>query len=305
MTLEENISRIATAKENIKRSIQNKGIEVEDGALLDTYASKIDLIETGSGDDWILDDLSYLFYNCASIEQADNILKHCSTTPTSLNHFAYLTASKLYDNHYKIIDFLKCVDFSQCSDVTYSFNEIVLPKINDDVMEIYLNLNLSYQKNLTYFLNSFNRSYMQIAPAWNDKIQKTKFIVEIDGTTNNVTNFSYCFRCSTDVTGTVEILNFDMSKCSNCTGTLDSQEGLTKLTFKGSFGGLSTSKTLTLDLSSCTLLTVDAFLETMTSISENTNGKTRIFKLPAALYESLTDEIYDLADEKGYTLASA
>ena len=79
---------------------------------------------------------------------------------------------------------------------------------------------------------------------------------------------------------------------------------ITRFTFDGSFGGLSTVATATLDISTWTSLTTEAFLETMQTISVNTNGNTRIFKLPAALYDSLTDEILDLADEKGYTLSS-
>lgn len=266
--------------------------------------AEIESIETGGGsgsEDWTIEDLTYMFNQFSGFEEIDNILKHCSTTPTSLNHFADLSAITYKKGVYSLIDFLNKIDFSKCTDMTYSFNSMVFPKISDEVMTININLDLSNIKSLNYFFGSFNRLY---SSSYLSAAQKTKFIMDFNGSTGNVTNFSYGLRSSSADTGTVEILNINMNKASNVTATMDSQAGLTRLTFKGSFGGNSTSSSLTLELQNSKKLTVDAFLETMQTISTNTNGRTRVFKLPSALYESLTDEIWDLADEKGYTIAS-
>ena len=46
MSIANEITRLQNAKTSIKTSIENKGVIVGDGTL-DTYASKIDAIETG------------------------------------------------------------------------------------------------------------------------------------------------------------------------------------------------------------------------------------------------------------------
>ena len=46
MSISSEITRLQNAKASIKTSIENKGVTVGDGTL-DTYASKIDAIETG------------------------------------------------------------------------------------------------------------------------------------------------------------------------------------------------------------------------------------------------------------------
>lgn len=49
MSIASEITRLQTAKANIKTSIENKGVTVSSDATLDTYASLIDSIETGGG----------------------------------------------------------------------------------------------------------------------------------------------------------------------------------------------------------------------------------------------------------------
>lgn len=48
-TIAENLQRIETAKSDIRTAIINKGVDVPSGDTIDTYASKIDSISTGSG----------------------------------------------------------------------------------------------------------------------------------------------------------------------------------------------------------------------------------------------------------------
>ena len=49
MTIAEEITRLSNAKAAIKQSIENKGVEVSDSALLDEYPALIDSIKVGSG----------------------------------------------------------------------------------------------------------------------------------------------------------------------------------------------------------------------------------------------------------------
>ena len=49
MTIADQINRLNNAKANIKQAIENKGVEVDDNALLDEYPALISSIEVGSG----------------------------------------------------------------------------------------------------------------------------------------------------------------------------------------------------------------------------------------------------------------
>lgn len=48
-TIADELNRIKNAKTAIKTSIENKGVTVPDGTLIDTYPSLIDSIPTGGG----------------------------------------------------------------------------------------------------------------------------------------------------------------------------------------------------------------------------------------------------------------
>ena len=131
-----------------------------------------------------------------------------------------------------------------------------------------------------------------------------RIIFDFNGSTNKVRDWRSCLsKYSSGANIIKEILNINMDSVTLSTDTFYNSQ-FTRLTFDGSFGGLSTTSSLTINLSSNNNLTLEAFLETMQTISANTNGKTRIIKLPSSLYNSLTDEILDLADVKGYTLSS-
>ena len=257
----------------------------------------------GSGEDFKIKDLSYQFYKAANFDVIDNLLNVCSNQPTNINYFAYLSAFNMYEETYKIIEYIKKTDFSKVTSCQYAFHDFVLPKHTDDMIEISLNLDFSSSTNFSYFFDGFNRNADAGSAAYDAKMQKTRLILNINGTSSKVTNFEGFLRSARAETSRVQLLNINMSKCTS-NNALYNCYALEKLTFSGSFGGLSTTTSLTLDLSRCTLLTLDSFLETMQTISANTNGKTRIIKLSSSLYNSLTDEILDLADEKGYTLSS-
>lgn len=50
-SIRQQISRLQTAKDNIKTAIEGKGVTVPDATLLDAYAALIDSIEAGGGGD--------------------------------------------------------------------------------------------------------------------------------------------------------------------------------------------------------------------------------------------------------------
>lgn len=271
--------------------------------------TEIENIQTGGGsEEWIpITDWTNIFYQASLIDNADKIIPHLDTSPTGMVNFSYLKNSIKYEIAYDLLKLLETTDFSKITNAQYAFNGMVIPKKDENVWEINCNIDFSKNTNMSYFLQRINYPNRHGVDEY-AQIQKINLILDFEGTTNRVTNFSNAFSyLLINTMPILDILNLNMSACTNCTGmlnTLTDQSNLNRFTFSGSFGGSSSSSSLTLDLSKQNSLTVEAFLETMATISENTNGKTRIFKLPTELYDSLTDEIFDLADEKGYTLSS-
>lgn len=290
----------------IANAIRTKTGKSEKIATQDMPA-EIENIQTGGGsEEWTpITDWSNIFYQLSLIDNADKIIPHLET-PVNITNFSYLKNTAKYEIAYDLLKLLETTDFSNITNAQYAFNSMIIPKKDENVWEIKSNINFSKNTNMSYFLQRINYPNRHGVDEY-AQIQKINLILDFGGTTNKVNNFSNAFSyLLINTMPILDILNLNMSACTNCTGmlnTLTDQSNINRFTFSGSFGGSSSSSSLTLDLSRQNSLTVEAFLETMTTISEN-GPRTRIFKLPAALYDSLTDEIWDLADEKGYTLSS-
>jgi surface protein len=96
MTISDNLNRIINAKANIKQAIENKGVEVDDSALLDEYPALIDSIPMEGGDPYYED-----FYNLRT---------NNGTNMAGL--FSYCTAPELD---------LSNLDVSNVTDMNYMF----------------------------------------------------------------------------------------------------------------------------------------------------------------------------------------
>ena len=73
MAIVDEITRLQNAKEAIKTSIENKGVEVGEGTI-DTYAEKIDQISTGGEISAKITDATSLFANGLRTEDMDGLL---------------------------------------------------------------------------------------------------------------------------------------------------------------------------------------------------------------------------------------
>ena len=289
----------------IANAIRTKTGKSEKIATQDMPA-EIENIQTGGGsEEWTpITDWSYIFWATALMDNAEKILPHLAD-PTNIEGFARLATSKYYNVSFDLLDLFSKINFSKVTSAYNAYQYIMLPIKTEDAQDINLDIDFSNATNLSNFLGNFN--YTQSSSEY-AKIQKINLTIDFGGSTGNVTNFNaFLVNTTSQTLPVLQVLNLNMQKCSNSSSMLNTSSAtptLKRLTFAGSFGGSSTTNSLTLNLSTQNSLTVEAFLETMTTISENTNGKTRIFKLSAELYNSLTDEIFDLADEKGYTLSS-
>ena len=269
------------------------------------FAADYCFYTAGTGEVFEIKNCDYLFYRNGSYNNFcwsdfDNIIKKIKQ-PTSAYrmYFQDGNGSSYWYVSLSIIQQIVNLDFSKCTSISYLLDDFGI-NASDINKTLTVNMDLSSCTNMSYAFRGINYGY------------STGYMLNIEfdfnGTTGNVKNFSYCFSNIIPNQTTFKLFNINMDNATNVSNIFTNTNygnSLSKLTFSGSFGGLSTTTSLTLDLSTCTLLTIDSFLETMQTISVNTNGKTRIIKLSSSLYNSLTDEILDLADEKGYTLASA
>ena len=93
--------------------------------------------------------------------------------------------------------------------------------------------------------------------------------------------------------------NLDMSYVTNVNSMFSGCSSLVTIETTGSFGGKSTTNSLTLDLSASTVFDATSFIN---SLASNDSGKTRIIKLNTTVLSALSDETKALATTKNYTL---
>lgn len=96
--------------------------------------------------------------------------------------------------------------------------------------------------------------------------------------------------------------NLDMSYIVTPVNVFYGCTSLIDIETTGSFGGLNTEDTLTLDLSASAVFNISKLI---TDLAANESGKTRNIKLNATVYAGLTTETRELATTKNYTLISA
>lgn len=234
MALLEKLQDIKIIKDEIKNSIENKGVDTTNSTFAD-YPGLIDSIQAGGGSVELatITDWQYMFYDGRLLRVFKDIAK-ASGKVTSMNnafHNATITDATLRDDTL-VYDF-KDIDLSSCTDFTNTFYAIA--------------------KNWGFYGS---------------------------------------------------VLNIDMSNVTTIsTGTFQNTDNLKRLTFKGSFGGNSTTSSLTLTLSQ-TGLDKNAIIELFESIKENVNGKTRTIKIISSIYNELTEDEIAIITDKGYTISS-
>lgn len=285
----------------IANAIRTKTGKTEKIASQD-MPTEIENIQAGGGDDYEFKNCNYLFFrdgatNGFAWTDFDNVIKRVKQ-PTSAQrmYYQYGNGSQYWYVDLDRIQQIVNLDYSKCTNISYLFDDFGINAV-DSGKTLNINMDLSACTTMAQAFKGINYGY------------STQYTVNVvfnfNGTTGKVTGYNDTFRNLVTPNVTLEINNINMDAAGTPTSIFNNtNNALSKLTFKGSFGGNNKSTaTATLDLSTCTLYTIDALLETMTSISPNESGKTRIFKLSEALYNEITDEIWDLADEKLYELS--
>ena len=151
MSVQSEITRLATAKADIKTAIESKGVTVPDATMLDGMALLIDTIETG-GDTSVEDGIisrtisgeytnsrvtevgSYAFYSCLNLSTVNFPLVtsiggyafySCSNLSaanfplvTSIGEYAFRSCSNLSTANFPLITIIASYAFQSCSNLT-------------------------------------------------------------------------------------------------------------------------------------------------------------------------------------------
>ena len=250
----------------------------------------------GSGEDLVIEDCRYLFFSAYRLDMIQNLYKIIK--PTSANYMFGATANTTSNATLEQLNYISKIDFSNCTTIDSLFRAMSYTNFPSELV-----LDLPKCTIASNFLYGYAGTY-----------NLKRVILK---NTNLVQNWSYAFYTGFNNTGDryqkkIEEIELDMSACTNCTyffnsptATLSNCMYLTKIVFTGSFGGNSTTSTLTLDMSKLEGMTKDGFVAMFESLGENTNGKTRIIQISAAIYDTMSEDELSIATDKGYTITSA
>lgn len=251
----------------------------------------------GSGEDAIIEDCSYLFIFGYRLDIIKNIYKMLK--PTNATYMFGATANNTSKAALEDLEYINRIDFSNCTNITHMFRAMSYTNFPEELI-----LDLPKCTNVNGFLYGYGGTY-----------NLKKVILK---NTKLVQNWSNAFYTGFNnekeqYQKKIEEIELDMSGCTSCSSFISHNTHtissgcmyLKKITFTGSFGGDSTTSTLTLYLANLEAMTKDAFVDMFTSLGENTNGKTRIIQISTAIYDTMSEEELAIATNKGYTITSA
>ena len=189
MTIADQITRLNNAKASIKESIINKGIDVPDDALLDSYSGYIDSISGGGVDPYYKN-----FYNMRT---------NNGTDMTGL--FAYCTAQELD---------LSNLDTSKVTSMKYMFNNS-LASVNIDGWDTKNVIDMSYM--FYYFSGSIDISKLDTSSVTNVSYMfayaNTDNIILTGLSFPSATSLSYMFNYAKGTT--LDLSSWDISNITS------------------------------------------------------------------------------------------
>lgn len=255
------------------------------------------LVESGAGgENFIVEDCRFFFYNGYRTDMLSKIYKYLK--PIYGNYMFGADVNTQSEETLEQLTYINKIDFSNCETIKSIFARMIYYNFPTEL--------------ILYLPKCTNASYFLYGPGGIYNLKKV-----ILKNTNLVQNWSYSFytgisSSEESAQKKIEEIELDMSNCTNCTcffnkanATLSNCPHLTKITFTGSFGGSSTTSTLTLDLSKLEAMTKDSFIAMFESLGENINGNTRILQISSTIYNTLTEDELSIATNKGYTITSA
>lgn len=314
-TIAQEITRIQTAKSDLKISIENKGVTVPSSALIDEYAGYVDQIQQGSSEnpfDGVR--LAYLLStgNVSAPEGRflDNLdliynADFSNITNQTFEGFAYRVKTTS-ENAQKIFDIFNKA-LRNASTIYTNFDNVFFNFSTTDSDRVITfkpyynnpNANLTFNRFFSY-LGSRNTSGV-------------KMKVDIDFDDINVN--SLAFTASDDFyfyndRAEIRIFNLPMNKMHGRQvqyfgGSQSYSQAIKEFTFKGDYTAYGSSSDLhQLYFAYAKGMTLDKFINMFNSLGSNLTSYTVSVVIPASIYNQLTEEQKAIVTDKGYTLAS-
>lgn len=301
--ISEKLNRIKTAKENIKKSIENKGVVVGDVSI-ENYAEKIDEITTGSSA--TTNDASYLFYGGARLDVAEQLMGMLGKVTSTKYMYSTCRTPKTID--------ISKLDTSENKDMDYMFQ-------NDNALKNIIGIENINLDNITSLREVFSGCGFEILDLsnWNvSNIKNMQSMFSSDSSlkTLNINGWD---------TSKVEYMNYTWQSCRSLTdlSKLNTssiqyiQDTLTGCTGLVNFGGFEnlgmaylTSRSANyssykLNLSGCTSLTHDSLMNVINNLYDiATKGcKAQSLTLGSTNLAKLTEEEIAIATNKGWTVS--
>ena len=309
MSIAKEINRLNNAKAAIKKSIENKGVEVKDSALLDEYPALIDSIEVGSGGEgggadpfyetmWNAitsnnTDYRYLFHKYNGTE-LDISKLDTSNVQWMVNMFCECTKLQSFD--------VSNFDTSNATDMSYMFYScsklISLDLSSFDTSNV---TNMNYMFGYCSSLTSIDVSNFDTSNVtkMNNMFSTCNKLISLDVShfdVGNVTDMNY-FVYSCKALISLDLSNWDISKVTGAYNLASAFDYCPSLVDFYPPKNINANMTVSnsIALSHDSLMRIINNLMTTTSTKTLTLGATNLAKLSS-------DEIA-IATNKGWTLA--
>lgn len=258
------------------------------------------LVENGAGggssEDFVIEDCRYLFYEGVRTDMLSKLYKNLK--PTNAANMFGAGTNAASSTTQEELNYINKIDFSDCTNMNNFLQRVTY---NNFPTELVLDL-----PKCTH-MDSFMYGYAGTRNLKKLILKNTSKVQDWDNAL--YTGFN---NANENSQKKIEELELDMSACTSCSNFIHNTTNsysncpyLTKIVFTGSFGGNSTTSTLTLNLSKLEGMTKDSFVAMFESLGTNTNKKTRIIQISSTIYDTMSEDELAIATNKGYTITSA
>lgn len=315
-TIAQELTRIQTAKTNLKTSIENKGVQVPSNALIDSYSGYVDQI-SGGGTSFDNCNFCYLLSNWDAggsssglegrfLDSLDDIYNSDQSGLPNLsfkNYAAGVIASS--NNVQKIFDivkkFFRGATVYPSQFLVYTFCNLS-PSDADRIITFDPELNLA--NNIITFSRTFSY-YGDQSPSG------VKSTLRLDFDKFNVKGIRIAYSEELDFSKDkveVSLLNFPIRNIYGPNtlyfGTGSNHAAFKEITLKYGLTSYTSTSVTTLNFKYCTNMTLDKWINLFNSVGSTTMSGATI-TIPSTIYNQLTAEQKAIVTDKGYTLTGA
>ena len=308
MSIADQITRLSNAKAAIKQSIENKGVEVSDSALLDEYPALIDSIEVGSGGEGGADPYYETLWNCITNNNTDyNYLFHNYNGKTlDVSNFDTSNVTDMQSIFYNCNQLTSLDvsnwDTSNVTNMAYMFNSCT--NLTSLDVSNFNTSNVTDMRYMFYICSSLTQLDVSNFDTSNVTTMQGMFynchsLTSIDVSnfdTSNVTSIYMMFVNCWEITS-LDCSNWDISKCTSTSSIGTAFNNCKKLVDFKAPKNISAN----MSVANSTALSHDSLMSIINNLATVTSSKT--LTLGATNLAKLTDEEKTIATNKGWKIA--